>query len=232
MTLRVLLVSANFRPSVGGIERYVEILGSGLAARGHEVTVLTATPGPSEGVDGIRVVRVPASDVLRRRLNVPFPLPEPVSLVRELRRLVRKADVVNPQDALYATTVATLTAARALGKPSVLTQHVAFVPQQNQMLDVAQRAAIQTIGRCSRLATRVVTYNPAVADWIRRTWGVRDARVVPPGVPEPPSVDRNAVRREFSIPTDRFVALFAGRDVPKKGLDVFVAACARCATAT
>src|SRR5207253_9636702 len=123
--------SANFRPSVGGVERYVEILGGALAAGGHEVTVLACATGDaprSEVVNGIRVIRVPASGVLRSRFNVPYPLPEPVSTLRALRRLVRWADVVNPHDALYATTTAALTTARALGVPSVLTQHVAFVP--------------------------------------------------------------------------------------------------------
>jgi D-inositol-3-phosphate glycosyltransferase len=217
----VLFVSANFRPSVGGIERYVEILGTGLAARRHEVTVLTATPG--EEVNDLRVVRVPASNALRR-LDVPYPLPDPVSLLREVRRLVGWADVVNPQDALYATTLATLTTARAKHVPSVLTQHVGFVPQRSSLLDVAQRAAIQTIGRCSRLATTVVTYNPAVAAWAERTWGVHGVRVVAPGVPDPPEIDRDAVRQQFGLPTDRFVALFVGRDVAKKGLDIFLAA--------
>jgi D-inositol-3-phosphate glycosyltransferase len=33
-----------------------------------------------------------------------------------------------------------------------------------------------------------------------------------------------AVRRELGLPADRFLALFVGRDVPKKGLDVFLAA--------
>jgi glycosyltransferase involved in cell wall biosynthesis len=185
------------------------------------VTVLTATRG--EDLESLRVVRVPASNALRR-FNVPYPVPEPVSLLRELRRLIAWADVVNPQDALYATTLAALTTSRAMKRPSVLTQHVAFVPQQSRMLDLAQRAAIETIGRCSRLATRVVAYNPAVADWVGRTWGVGDVLVVPPGVPDSPLVARDAVRREFGIPTDRFVALFAGRDVPKKGLDVFLSA--------
>ena len=38
LTMRVVLVSANYRPSVGGIERFTEVLGTGLAAawpRGH-----------------------------------------------------------------------------------------------------------------------------------------------------------------------------------------------------
>ena len=37
-------------------------------------------------------------------------------------------------------------------------------------------------------------------------------------------IDRDQVRRSFDLPTDRFLALFAGRDVAKKGLDVFLAA--------
>jgi D-inositol-3-phosphate glycosyltransferase len=225
--LRILLVSANFRPSVGGIERYVEILGAGLAARGHEVTVLACGTGDapaSETVDGLHVARVPASDVLRARLNVPYPLPEPVSLARRLRRLVAETDVVNVNDALYATSVAALLAARAARTPSVLTQHVGFVPQRRRTLDAAQRLAIRTLGRCSRLATRVVAYNPSVADWARRTWGLGEVAVVPPGVPDAPLVDREAVRQRYDLPSDRLVALFAGRDVAKKGLDVFLGA--------
>ena len=225
--LRILLVSANFRPSVGGIERYVEILGAGLAARGHDVTVLACATGaapPSEEAAGMQVVRVPASDVLRSLLNVPYPLPEPVSLARQLERLVGGADVVNPNDALYATTVGALVAARTTETPSVLTQHVGFVPQGRRALDLAQRIAIQTLGRCARLATRVVAYNPSVAEWARQTWRLDDVGVVPPGVPARPVVDREVVRSRLGLSSERFVALFVGRDVPKKGLDLFLAA--------
>jgi D-inositol-3-phosphate glycosyltransferase len=224
--LRVLLVSANYRPSVGGIERYVEILARGLAERGHRVTVAAArTHGgaPREHDGNVEIVRLAATDVLHSRLGVPYPLPEPVGATRTLRRLVRDADIVNPHDALYATSLLTLLLARRR-VPSVLTQHVAFVPQRHRVLDVAERVALATIGRAARLATRVVTYNPAVAEWARETWSLDDADVLPAGVPDPPEVDRDAVRREHGLPLDRFVALFVGRDVPKKGLDLFLAA--------
>ncbi len=98
-------------------------------------------------------------------------------------------------------------------------QHV-----RGRALDAAQHAAIATLGRSARLATRVVAYNPAVAEWAQRTWGLSDVPVLPPGVPEAPKVDRRAVRRHNGLPEDRFIALFVGRDVPKKGLDVFLAA--------
>ena len=224
--LRLLLVSANFRPSVGGIERYVEILAHGLAERGHRVTVAAcATDGATRGEErdgAVRIVRLPATDVLDRSLNVPYPLPEPIAAVRSLRRLIAEADVVNPQDALYATSALSLALARRRGVASVLTQHVGFVPQRRRALDLAQHAAITTIGRTARLATRVVTYNPSVAAWAEQTWRLANVGVVPPGVPDPPTVDRDAVRRNLGLPGARFVALFAGRDVPKKGLDHFL----------
>ena len=226
-SLRVLLVSANYRPSVGGIERYVEVLAHGLAERGHRVTVAAARThgGAAHEQDGeVEVVRMAATDVLHARLGVPYPLPEPVGAARTLGRLIAGADVVNPHDALYATTVLTLALARRRQVPSVLTQHVAFVPQRHRVLDAAERAAVATLGRSARLATRVVSYNPAVADWAQRTWGLANVDVLPPGVPPPPQVDRDEVRRRLGLPVDRFIALFVGRDVPKKGLDLFLQA--------
>jgi D-inositol-3-phosphate glycosyltransferase len=225
--MRVLLVSANFRPSVGGVERFVEVLAHGLADRGHAVTVAACRTdgGPREEDDGgVRIVRLPATDVLDSRLNVPYPLPEPIAATRTLRRLLADADVVHPQDAIYATSVLALTLARRQHVPSVLTQHVAFVPQGNGTLDAAQHAAIATLGRVARLATRVVSYNPSVAAWAEATWGLGHVDVLPPGVAEAPAVDRGAVRRSVGLAEDRFIALFAGRDVPKKRLGVFLAA--------
>jgi glycosyltransferase involved in cell wall biosynthesis len=142
-----------------------------------------------------------------------------------VRALVRSADVVNVQDALYATSLATLAIARRQGVASVLTQHVSFVPQDSRWLDVVQRGAIATIGRGARLATLVVTYNPAVAQWVEETWGIPRPQVLPAGVVVAGADDdRATVRSSFGLPPDRFIALFIGRDVPKKGLDILLAA--------
>jgi glycosyltransferase involved in cell wall biosynthesis len=227
--MRIVLVTANYRPSVGGIERFVELLAGGLAERGHDVTVATCrTRGaPASEQDGaVEIVRIPASDAPRERLGVPYPIPAPLACLRTLRALITRADVVHAQDALYLTSVAALALARRLLVPSVLTQHVAFVPQHHAALDLAQRAAISTLGRSARLADAVVAYNPSVAEWARQTWTLADVRVLPIGVGAPTGSedDRPAVRRELGLADDAFVALFTGRDVPKKRLDVFLAA--------
>ncbi len=226
--MRILLVSANFRPSVGGIERFTEVLGAGLAARGHEVTVLCCRKNRAplrEQTDGLRIVRIPATYALHRALRVPYPLPAPGGLLRTVPALLRNADIVHVQDAIYATSGAALGWARRRRVPSVLTQHVAFVPQSNVVLDTVERVALRTLGSSIRLATRVVTLNPAVSTWVKQQWGLTGVDVLPVGVPEiSRNVDVAAVRASFGLPRDRFLALFVGRDVPKKGLDYFLAA--------
>ena len=224
--MRVLLVSANYAPHVGGIERFVEILARGLSSR-HAVTVLCCRFGAApldEEPAAFRVVRIPASYVLERALDVPYPLPLPTRLFWCLRRELDRSDVVHVQDAIYATSGFALLLARRAGVASVLTQHVAFVPQGSSWLDSIQRAAIAGLGHGSRLATRVAAYNPTVAAWAERRWGLREVQVLPVGVETARrQSDRNGLRHSFDLPIERFIALFVGRDVPKKGLDVFLA---------
>jgi D-inositol-3-phosphate glycosyltransferase len=227
--VRVLLISANFRPHVGGIERFSETLATGLAERGHRVEVICCRYSGAprgERVDGIQVTRIPAAYVLDRHLNVPYPLPSPIAAFLSIRRALAKAEVVHVQDVLYATSFPSLALARLGGTPSVLTQHVGFVPQRSRALDSVEHVAFATLGRCARLATVVTALNVAVAKWVQDQWGIVDVRVLPVGVPEVAAlaVDRAELRREFGLPQDRFLALFVGRDVPKKGLDIFLAA--------
>ncbi len=47
--MHILITSAPFHPSLGGIETATHILASGLVERGHDVTVVTPTPGGTEG---------------------------------------------------------------------------------------------------------------------------------------------------------------------------------------
>ncbi len=62
--MRVALVSPRYPPYAGGVERHVQALAEGLAARGHKVTSLSTDPGerwaPEETRGGVRVLRFPA----------------------------------------------------------------------------------------------------------------------------------------------------------------------------
>ena len=221
--MRVVLVSAYFRPHVGGVERSVETLADGLAARGHSVTVLctrTERGSPLLERGAYEVVRVPATNVVERRLGVPYPLPAPLALVPALRCELRGADVVHVHDVLYPTSIAALAVAPSLAPRVVLTLHVGFVPQRAPWLERAERAAIALAGPLARRAHAAASMNDAVARWASATWGL-DVAFAPAGLP---AISATADRDAFGLPADAPVALFVGRDVPKKGLDHFAAA--------
>ena len=90
-TMRILLVSANFAPHVGGIERFTEVLAGALVGRGHEVAVVCCQSGDAparEARDGFSIHRIRSTYVVDRMLNVPYPLPDPVELVTTLSRAI------------------------------------------------------------------------------------------------------------------------------------------------
>lgn len=219
--MRVLLVSAYYRPHIGGVERFTENLAHGLAARGHAVEVLacrTEAGAPArERRDGVTVHRVPSLNPFERRLGVPWPIPAPRALARAVADLTRAADVVHVQDVLYATSLVTLHRSRA---PVVLTQHIAHVPQRSRALDAVERLAYALTRRAARRAAARAAYNPDIAAWASRYWDV-EVGVLPVASEAAPA---EPDRAGFGLPSDRFVALFVGRDVVKKRLDVVAAA--------
>lgn len=225
--MHVLLVSSNFRPMVGGIERFTEVLAEALALRGHDVTVVCCrhrgAPRSETTRAGVHVVRTPATYLLHRLHRIPYPIPEPTSLFRTVGRLVAAAEVVHVQDVSYPMTSVALRLARRTRTPAVVTQHVGFVPQANRSLDLLERLAIWMFGKAVRHAEIVAAVTPPIATFLRQQWQLQDIRVVPPGVKlEAGSADRAAIRDSFGLPRERFLALFMGRDVPKKGLEHFL----------
>jgi glycogen synthase len=57
--MRILFSSFAFRPGVGGIETVSEILAEQFVDRGHEIELVTETPGEEQDYKGYRVVRRP-----------------------------------------------------------------------------------------------------------------------------------------------------------------------------
>src|SRR5438034_8171904 len=109
--MRIAIVSANFRPHVGGIERFVEILAMELGRRGHEITVACCRYNGAprqEELDGFSLVRVPAAYGLDRRETEPYPLTGLTTLVATLHRVHTRADVVHSKDMVNANHVPNL----------------------------------------------------------------------------------------------------------------------------
>lgn len=66
--MNIVLTSYSFAPAIGGIETASLSLGHEFTQAGHDVTIVTATPGPDE-VEGLRVVRRPGPWQLLRLMR-------------------------------------------------------------------------------------------------------------------------------------------------------------------
>jgi glycosyltransferase involved in cell wall biosynthesis len=115
--MRIAIATDWFPPRRGGIESQLWQLATGLSARGHDVDVLTATPGPEAG-NGFGIRRLPGS--------LPFidAALSPAMLAALWRELQTGYDVVHAHVSVVSP-VAYAAALRACaqGRPSVVTFH-------------------------------------------------------------------------------------------------------------
>jgi glycosyltransferase involved in cell wall biosynthesis len=133
--MRVALVSEWAPPRLGGLEQQIDGLARQLRARGHEVRVITLTPGPPE-LDGIPVHRLrapvpPGWRSMQRgleRVGVPWFDPLPRVVTDELARLlvVHRVEVVHAHAFASVLAYMSLKLASDLGIASVFTNHSLF----------------------------------------------------------------------------------------------------------
>ena len=159
--MRICLVSAAYRPYLSGVGEHVYNLARQLAARGHEVRLLTARyspPGPQP--DPPLVSRMGTTLIVRWRTGH-FTLPVGWNLSRAVKRFIseRSFDIVHchgvfpPEIAYWATIHARV--------PVVTTFHWSFVPPS--MFRLPLRLAFAGIN--DRIAARIAV-SAACRDWV------------------------------------------------------------------
>ncbi len=221
---RIVQVSPWFYPHLGGVESHVMGVSRELAARGHEVTVVTARHTPSaaerETMDGFDVIRVkPRMVVLRTPIA-----PRMRGVLRGLPADVVHAHLPPPLSAHYAAD-----AAETRGEPLVLTYHcdVEIPSPFGSLIETLYRRSLgaSTLERAAKVVVTTRTY----AATSRAVW--RHSPVVIPNAVDVhrfnPEIDGMAVRHRLRIPQDRPVALLVGRIVAHKGVEHFVEAARR-----
>ncbi|MGO9505340.1 MAG: glycosyltransferase [Streptosporangiaceae bacterium] len=229
--LRILIVTDQYPPMVGGVPSVTRALAAGLAGRGHRVAVLAPRTGRRDADATAGRARV------RYLASVPWPLYDGMRLALPaggLRALAgrRPPDVVHIHCPLVLGATA-LASARRRAIPVVYTNH--YLPanvspslrRRPRLFDDAFYACLLAFAnRCS-----YVTAPSATALRLLRERGLRvPSRVISNGVEARMSAPAGApelLARRYGLPRDQPVILSVGRLSPEKRLDVLIDAAAR-----
>lgn len=219
--MRVAQVSPWFYPHLGGVESHVRSLSRELAARGHEVTVVTSRDDPAvprdETIDGFRIVRIKPRVVVMR---TPI-LPKMQADLRTLDVDLFHAHSPPPLAAHYAASVA-----ESRKSPFVVTYHC-DVELPSALGTFVESVFRRSIGASTlRKADRVIVTTHTYAATSRAVWRYNPI-VIPNAVDHRrfrPDVDVSAIHDKLKISADRQVVLMVGRIVPHKGVDHFIEA--------
>ncbi|HKZ98238.1 MAG TPA: glycosyltransferase family 4 protein [Thermoplasmata archaeon] len=219
--MRVAQVTPWFYPHLGGVESHVLSLSRHLAARGHDVVVVTSRHDPSipeeENLFGIRVVRVRTRFVT---LRTPV-APRTRGALERIDPEIIHAHSPPPLSAYYASKVA-----ETRGVPFAVTHHcdpelpLPFGP-------LVEGLYRRTLGAATlRRADRVIVTTRTYAATSRAVWR-HNPVVIPNAVDDRrfrPDADGAGVRARLGIPDGRPVVLLVGRIVPHKGIEHLVEA--------
>jgi glycogen(starch) synthase len=213
--MRIAMVSRELPPHGGGIGSYTEKTARALAARGHEVHVLSEATH-AEGVDVVDGVRIHRLRPPRLRPRV---LARSLAVHRALRRL-GPVDVVQAcewggEAWAYSLRRGAPLVTR-LATPHVLVEELNGVPAARRRRQAASRWLERSQ---TRRSDRVISPSAALADEVGRRWGLdREAiMVVPTGI-RPPRV---TTAPPAPLDAARYV-LYFGRLEVRKGVDVWI----------
>jgi len=224
--MRILTSLYYYRPHYSGLTVYTERLARTLAARGHEVTILTSRYDrqlpPLEQRDGVTVKRLPVAFRLSKGVILP-------TMLYWGTRLAASHDVIHlhvPQ--LDAAPLAL--AGRALGRPVVLTYHcdLRLPPSPlNWLAGKASRAADSISARAAHAVVANTRDYAEASPFLRRF--LRKLVVIPPPVEvasPAPAVVGSARARWGIRPGERLIGM-AARLATEKGAEVLAHAMPR-----
>ena len=217
---RVLMVSAFYPAHGGGIEVVAGRLAEGLAHRG--VTVQWMAGGaqsevPASTVAGLHIRPAKGFDFLERWMGLPMPLWDGASLAA-LWRAVGDSSIVHVHDYLYAPSLIAMLFAALRGRPVVLTQHIGPIPFRSAAMRGLLHGLNRSVGWVVLgLAGQVVFVGRPVQRYFEAVgWFRRPPILLSNGVDH--RLYQPMLSRDIS--TGTLHALFVGRFVEKKGLEL------------
>ncbi|MGC1375711.1 MAG: glycosyltransferase family 4 protein [Anaerolineales bacterium] len=221
--MRILTVLTYYRPHTSGLTIYAERLAEAFAARGHQVTVLTAhfdssTP-PEEMRNGVRIIRAPVA--LRVSKGVLMP-----TLGALAWKHVAANDVVQMHLPQFDAPGFAYRA-RVLGKLAILTYHCDLLLPQGFFNRLVNTVVTTQNHTAALLSNHIVTYTQDYADHspFLSNYKNKLTPILPPVIlPTPPDGAIQAFAEANQTATRRPVIGMATRFASEKGVEILLAA--------
>lgn len=228
--MTVCFFTAQYPPTVGGVERYTHSLGVRLVQKGHRVLVITsALPGlpARETQDGIDIVRLPSWRLMGGRL----PVVKLSAAARGVRAIVKQAApaLIVVQTRFYPLSLLGARTAKKLGVPALVLEHGTAHLLRGSVAGVLGNAyehAMMHLVR--RNCDNLYGVSKACAAWLSH-FGVHTDKVLYNAV-DPAQLQSiaDACGTDFLCPylgcdadkpsPDAPVIVFVGRFIPEKGV--------------
>lgn len=218
--MKILFALTYYRPHVSGLTIYVQRLAEALAARGHQVTVLTSHYDHAmpleETLNGVRVVRVPVAFWISKGAIMP-------TYAAVATELLREHDVVagNLPNTPIEALLLPLLARFVVRRPITMTYHCDVQLPGGPFNRVVDEVVFLSNVAAATLADRLVAYTQDYATHSRLLSRFPGKRVViPPPVdmPVPTAGQVEAFRRRFDLHSKRVVG-FVARFATEKGVE-------------
>ncbi|MEA5134873.1 MAG: glycosyltransferase [Candidatus Fimivivens sp.] len=225
--MRIAIFVETYLPYLNGVVTHVKILREGLIHNGHEVLIVTADKNVREHTIEDGVLRCPALEV-KKIYGYGISSPLSMTLKKKIREF--NPDIIHIQQE-FGIGLAGIRAARALDVPLVYTLHTMYDDYLYYiapwpLTDMMRRISHNYIRFISRRADIVTGPSKKCVDYLANAGVHRKVYVIPNSVelenytedattPE----QRAAIRKQYSIPEDAFVACFCGRIGKEKGVD-------------
>ncbi len=219
--MKILVALTYYRPHTSGLTIYVERLSKALAARGHQVRILTSQYDRQlplrETVGGVEIVRVPVAFRISKGVIMPgFGL--------EATRQARWADVIHLHLPQFDAAGLALRG-RLMRKPTVITYHCDLLMPPGWLSWIANKAILLMNDLAGWFTHQVVAYTRDYAEnspYLRRLMG--KLRVISPPVelPEIGQEAKAAFARRISLTNRSPVIGMAARFASEKGVEVLL----------